>query len=128
MISVYSRLFLSVSRYIVLELRYLYIYDLYLAGPGDAQKERNEPKAARQFLWLVSIAIGWPYALLILSTLGKWRLQNLLDDHGVKILKYVVKNCSSFFRHRLKEKAVQCDLQQIRISQILLFSISAKPP
>ena len=46
---------------------------LYLRGPGDGQKERNEPKAARQYLWLVSITIGWPYALWILCTFRKWR-------------------------------------------------------
>jgi len=31
---------------------------LYLTGPGDGQKERNERKAARQYLWLVSAAPG----------------------------------------------------------------------
>lgn len=99
---------------------------LYLTGPCDGKKERNEPKAARQYLWLVSIAIGWPYALLILCTFGKWRLQNLLDDERVKILKYVAKNRSSLFCLRLKEKAVQCDAQQIRMSHSLHTSISAK--
>ncbi len=97
----------------------LYLDNLhqYLAGPSDAQKERNEPKAARQYLRLVSIAVGWSYALLILCALGKWRLQNLDDDQRVKILRYVFEKRGSLFCSRLEDKAVQCDLHQIRRSR-----------
>ena len=87
----------------------------YLAGPSDAQKERSEIKAARQYLRLVSIAVGWSYALLILCALGKWRLQNLDDDQRVKILRYVFKKRGSLFCSRLEDKAR--DLHQIRRSR-----------
>jgi len=106
--------------------RYLDNLHLYLAGPGDAQKERNEPKAARQYLWLISIAIGWPYALLILCALGKWRLQNLDDDQRVKILKYVAKHRGSLFYSRLEGKAFQCDLHEIHMSRTFHALMSAK--
>ncbi len=106
----------------------LYLDNLYryLADPYNAQKERNESKAAGQYLRLVSIAVGWSYALLILCALKKWRLQNLDENQRVKILRYVFKKRGSLFCFRLEDKAVQCDLHQIRRSRRSHVFTSAK--
>lgn len=96
-----------------LQLNHLY---KSLADPGNAQDERNEIKAARHFLWLVSKVIGWPYALLILCTLGKHKMRKLNEDQRVKLIKYITKHRGMLFCPRLKDKAIQCDLHQIRMS------------
>jgi len=89
---------------------------LYPMDPDEAQKERNEAKVARQYLWLVSRAIGWSYALLILCALGKSRVHKLDDDQRVRILKHLVKTRGSLLCRRLEDKAVQCNLHQICMS------------
>ena len=106
--------------------KHLNTFDLYLTGRKNAPEERKQFKTARQYLWLVSRELGWPFALLILCALGRWRLQNLFDEQRAKILKYVAHNSSSLRCPRLKEKAIQCNLQQIRISQSLNVLMSAQ--
>ena len=93
----------------------LYLNNLhtYLAGPDDA---RNEIKVVRQFLWLVSRVIGWSYALLILCTLGKHKLQKLDEDRRVKLVKYITQHRGSLFCPGLEVKAVRCNLHQIRMT------------
>ena len=93
----------------------LYLNNLhtYLAGPDDA---RNEIKVVRQFLWLVSRVIGWSYALLILCALGKHRLQKLDEDRRVKLVKHITQHRGSLFCPVLEDKAVRCNLHQIRMT------------
>ena len=97
---------------------------LYLADPGDAQIERNDTKVARQYLWLISKAIGWSYALLILCTLGKHRLQRLDEDRRVKLVKHITQHRDSLFCPKLKDKAIRCELHQIRMNLPLYIVIS----
>jgi hypothetical protein len=96
----------------------LHLNDLFtsLSDPCDAQTERSEAKVARQFLWLISRVIGWSYALLILCTLGKHRVQKLDEDQRVKLIKHISKHRDSLFCRRLEDKAIQDDLHQICMS------------
>ena len=93
----------------------LYLNNLYryLAGPDDV---RNEIKVVRQFLWLVSRVIGWSYALLILCALDKHRLQKLDEDRRVKLVKHITQQRDSLFCPILEDKAVRCNLHQIRMT------------
>lgn len=95
-----------------------YLKDLYtyLAGPGDA---RDEVKLVRQYLWLVSRVIGWSYALLLLCTLGKHRLQKLDEDWRVKLFKHIIRHRDPLFCPELEDQATRCNLHQIRM--IILF-------
>ena len=96
-----------------LQLNNLYIF---LADSDNAQTEHNESKVARHFLWLVSKVIGWPYALLILCTLSKHKVQKLNKDQCVKLIKHITKHCEMLFCPRLKNKVIQCNLHQICMS------------
>jgi hypothetical protein len=115
----------------------LRLKDLYmsLADPSNAQIERNENKVARHFLWLVSRVIDWSYALLILCTLGKHKVQKLDEDQRVKLIKHIIKHRETLFCPRLKDKAIQCNLHQIRMNLPLciikftdLSDIKVNPP
>lgn len=86
----------------------------YILEASDAQKERNENKAARQYLRLLSMAVGWSHALLVLCALGKSCLRRLDDNQRVKILRYVSRNRGSLSCSRLEEKAKQFDLERMR--------------
>jgi len=101
----------------------LYLNDLYtyLAGPDHA---RNEIKVVRQFLWLVSRVIGWSYALLILCTLGKHRLQKLDEDRRIKLVKHITQQRDSLFCPILEDKAVRCNLHKIRMNIPLYIVMS----
>ena len=91
----------------------------YLAGPGNA---RNEVKIARQFLWLISKVTDWAQALLVLCTLGKHKLQKIDEDRRVKLVEYVVQHRDRLFCPLLKDEAVRCNLQQIRMNLPPLYS------
>ncbi len=97
----------------------------YLADPSDAQTERKETKLARQYLWLVSRVTDWSYALLILGALGKHRVQKLDEDRRVKLIKHITQHRDSLFCPKLEDKAVHCNLHQIRknISLYIIISI-----
>jgi len=95
-----------------------YLNNLYtlLADPSDAQTERNDMKVARQYLWLVSRVIGWSYALLILCALGKHKIQKLDEDQRIKLFKHITQHRDSLFCSKLKDKAVPCNLHEIRMN------------
>jgi len=95
------------------ELRLQGVYT-FLADPGDTQTERNEKKAARHFLWLISRVIGWSYALLTLCALGKNKVEKLDEDQRVKITKFIIQRRGSLFCSSLEERSVTCNLDQIR--------------
>lgn len=95
----------------------------YLAGPGDA---RNEVKMVRHFLWLVSRVMDWSYALLLLCTLGKHRLQKLDEDRRVKLIKYITQDRDSLSCPTLKDRAIQCRLHQICMNHLLHIENSLK--
>ena len=98
----------------------------FLADPDDAQTERIEIKMVRQYLWLVSRVIGWSYVLLILYTLGKDKLQKLDEDQRIKLVKHIVQNRDSLSCPRLEEKAIYCNLCQIRMTLPLLHCFVSK--
>lgn len=88
---------------------------LYLAGPGDT---RNEIKLVRQFLWLVSRVTDWSYALLLLCSLGKHRLQKMDEDRRVKLIKHVTQHRDLLSCPVLRDRAIECQLHQIRMSHL----------
>lgn len=92
-----------------------YLRDLYLflAEPDDRQIERSDLKVVRQFLWLISRLTNWSYALLILCTLGKHKMQVLNEHERTKLTKSIIKHRADFQCPRLEDKASQCNLQQI---------------
>ena len=98
----------------------------FLGNPDDAQIERNEIKIVRQFLWLVSRVIGWSYVLLILYTLGKHKLQKLDEDRRIKLVKHIIQNRESLYCPRLEEKAIQCNLHQIRMTPPARYCFMSK--
>ncbi len=99
----------------------LNLHDLYifLADPSDTQTERNEIKVVRHFLWLISKVIGWSYALLILCALGRHKVQRLDDDQRVKLAKHIINHRTTLFCPILEDKAIECNLYQIRMSLFL---------
>lgn len=84
---------------------------------------RYDERLARQYLWLVSHILGWSYALLILVSLGKSKIQKLDDDQRVKILRYLSNYRLLLSCRKLEDKAIQCNLHTICI---FTFSISLK--
>ena len=91
---------------------YLGNLDSALAQAACAQAERKESKAARQYLWLISQVIGWPYVLLVFCALGKHKVEHLNEDQRIKIVKYIAKHRESLFCRRLDDKAIQCQFQE----------------
>ena len=95
----------------------------YLAGPGDARKD---VKVATQFLWLLSRITDWSYALLLLCSLGKHRLQKMDEDRRVKLIRYIIQDRDSLFCPVLKDRAIQCQLHQIRMNHLLRIEYSLR--
>ena len=96
---------------------------------GYAQHERKESKqskAGKQYLWLISNVIGWPYVLLIICALGKHKIERIGDNQRVKLLKYIVKHRESLFCRRLEDRAVQYQFQEHDINVILILSCVLK--
>ena len=93
----------------------------YLVGLSDA---RNEIKVLKQFLWLISRVIGWPYALLLLCALGIHKLQRLDEDQRTKLVKYIAQHRDSLFCPILHEKAVCCKLHRICMNLPFCISVS----
>lgn len=89
---------------------------LYLADPDGRQDKRNDVKVARHFLWLVSRVIDWSYALLILCSLGRHKVQKDDEDQRVKLIKYIAINRATLNCPRLEDEATQCKLYEIRMS------------
>ncbi|KAL9120183.1 MAG: hypothetical protein Q9187_003262 [Circinaria calcarea] len=59
---------------------------------GNTTLDHYELKIARDFVWLISRWLGWPFALLVICSLGKNKLRKMNDAHRVKILKYISTN------------------------------------
>ena len=91
-----------------------------LAQAGHAQSKKG--KAARQYLWLVSSVIGWPYVLLIYCALGKHKVELLNEDQQVQLVKYMAEHRESLFCCRLKDSAIQCQFQEKRMDFISITS------
>ena len=101
-----------------------------LSQAGSAQiegKESNQSKAGRQYLWLISNLIGWPYVLLIICALGKHKIERIDEDQRVKLLKYIAEHRESLFCRKLEDRAIQCQFQEkcmnliSRLSCVLKF-------
>ena len=98
---------------------------LPLAQAECAQNERKESKpskAGKQYLWLVSTVIGWPYVLLIICALGKHKMERMDEDQRVKLLKYTAKHRESLFCRRLEDRAIQCQFQEKCMNFISILS------
>lgn len=96
---------------------------IYLAGPGDT---RNKVKLVRQFLWLVSRVTDWSYALLLLCSLGKHKLQKMDEDRRVKLIKHIAQDRDLLSCPTLKDRAIQCQLHQIRMNHLHHIEYSLK--
>ena len=102
---------------------------LILAQAGSAQGERKESKnskAGRQYLWLISNVIGWPYVLLFFCALGKHKVERINEDQRVKLLKYIVNRRESLFCRRLEDRTIQFRSQEERMSLISILSCVLK--
>lgn len=102
---------------------------LSLAQAGCAQTERKKSKlskAGRQYLWLISNIIGWPFVLLIICALGKHKMERLDKDQRVKLLKYIANHRESLFCRRLEDRAIQCQFQEKCINLISILSCVLK--
>ena len=103
------------------------VHSFLIDSEGNAQTEHHAAKAARQYLWLVSRVTGWSYALLMLCTFGKNKVQRLSEDHRVNLIKHINEHRHSLFCPRLEDKAIKCSLDQIRMDLPLYIIISTKP-
>ena len=100
-----------------------------LAQAGYAQAEGNETqpsKAGRQYVWLISNVIGWPYVLLTICALGKHKMERIDEDQRVKLLKYIAKHREPLFCRRLEDRAVQCQFQEKCMNLISILSCVLK--
>ena len=73
----------------------------------DECDDNNMHKAGREYLWLISSVIGWPYALLIVCTLGRNKIERLKEDHCVKLLRYIHENRELLYCCGLDNRAVE---------------------
>lgn len=108
---------------------YMHSLDSSLAQAGCARIEGQDNKASkatRQYLRLISNAIGWSYVLLIFCTLGKHKVEHLDEDQRVKLLKYVAQHRESLFCHRLEDRAIQCQFSKKCMNLISIFSCVLK--
>ncbi|KAL9124348.1 MAG: hypothetical protein Q9217_006315 [Psora testacea] len=102
---------------------------LSLAQTGCAQTERKESKpskAGRQYLWLISNVIGWPYVLLIICALGKHRMERIDEDQRVKLLRWIAKHRESLFCRTLEDRAIQWQFQEKYIRVVLPLTRGSK--
>ena len=98
---------------------YLGSLSSFLAQAAAAQVERKESKigkATRQYLWLISKAIGWPWVLFIWCALGKHKVEHLNEGQRVKLVKYIARYREPFFCRRLEDRVVLCQSQEIRMN------------
>ena len=98
----------------------------YLADSREVQTQRSEERLARQYLWLVSRVIGSSYTLLILRALGKHRVHKLGENQRVKLMKYIIQHRRSLSCPRLRDKAIEYNLQDLRMSTSLPHNNSSK--
>ena len=85
----------------------------FLAQAEVERKESKFDKATRQYLWLISKAIGWPWVRFIWCALGKCKVKHLNEGQRIKLVKYIAKHRESFFCRSLEDRVVQCQSQEI---------------
>lgn len=78
---------------------------------GNITLDHYELKIARDFVWLISRWLGWPFALLAICSLGKSNLRKMTDAQRVKILQYMSTN-GALSCDVLNEKARKLGLYQ----------------
>ena len=88
---------------------------------GNTALNHYELKLARDFVWLISRSLGWPFALLVIWSLGMHKLRKMSDAHRVKILKYISRNRTLLYCDVLDKKAHELGLYEM--SKGLLYSI-----
>lgn len=95
-----------------------------LKDPPPNTKESNDIKTFRRYLWSISKVAGWSYALLVLCTMGKHKMQKLDEHQRVKLLKRIVQHRDVLFCPSLEQVAFCHNLQQIRKNTSLLIVTS----
>ena len=94
---------------------YLESLGSYLAQADCAQVEHKESKigkATRQYLWLISKAIGWPWVRFIWYALGKYKVEHLNQGQYIKLVKYIAQHRELFVCRRLEDRVVQYQFQE----------------
>ncbi len=69
------------------------------------RENRKDGTLYIQRLWLFSRVVGFEYALLLVCTVSRRKLEKLTAMQSAILVKYVAQNCDSLSSRALKEKA-----------------------